>query len=304
MRLTNIMVMLKKIGGKIMQKFLISVECACDLDKETIEKYNIQVAPMEFIINGTVISSLDPDFSSKKVAQFMREGAETKTTQINEYAAKEYLGDLMKQGLDVIHISFSSAMSNTYNNFNNAAAELNKTHENKVVVVDSLCQSGGVGVLVKMLLDEIDNGSINNIYDAKKFAEKVRLNIAHYFTVDNLKYLARGGRISGSKAFIGNLLQLKPILRLDDTGTIVPFKKVMGRKTAIKALFDLMKETYIPLSKRVIITEADCEDDAKTLKDMILSQFNIDVTVVSLSPLVTTHSGPGTLALYYTLNKR
>lgn len=287
-----------------MNKFLISVESACDLEKEIIEKYSIQVAPMEYIINGTTIKSDDPDFTAQKVTEFMKEGAETKTTQINEFYAEEHLIKALKGGLDVIHISFSSKMSSTYNNFCNVAEEINKNSVNKVVVVDSLCQSGGVGLLVKMLIDAIDEGDVNNIYEARSFVERVRLNVAHVFTVDNLKYLARGGRISTATAFIGNVLQLKPVLRLDDTGVIVSLKKVMGRKTAIRELFGLFKNNYNGMSKHVAITEADSENDANILKRMIESEYDVKVSVLPLSPLVTTHSGPGTLAVYFTTDKR
>lgn len=287
-----------------MSKFLISVESACDLEKEIIEKYSIQVAPMEYIINGTTIKSDDPDFTAQKVTEFMKEGAETKTTQINEFYAGEHLRRALKGGLDVIHISFSSKMSSTYNNFCNVVEEINKNSVNKVVVVDSLCQSGGVGLLVKMLIDAINEGDVNNIYEARSFVERVRLNIAHVFTVDNLKYLARGGRISTATAFIGNVLQLKPVLRLDDSGVIVSLKKVMGRKTAIRELFGLFKNNYNGMSKHVAITEADSENDANILKRMIESEYDVKVSVLPLSPLVTTHSGPGTLAVYFTTDKR
>lgn len=287
-----------------MSKFLISVESACDLEKEIIEKHNIQVAHMEYIINGTTIRSDDPDFTAQKVTEFMKEGAETKTTQINEFYAEEHLRKVLKSGLDVIHISFSSKMSSTYNNFCKVAEEINKNSVNKAIIVDSLCQSGGVGLLVKMLIDAIDDGEVNNIYEARSFLERVRLNVAHVFTVDNLKYLARGGRISTATAFIGNVLQLKPVLRLDDIGVIVSLKKVMGRKTAIRELFGLFKNNYNGLSKHVAITEADSENDAKLLKHMIESEYDVDVSLLPLSPLVTTHSGPGTLAVYFTTDKR
>lgn len=294
--------MQKEIMG--MGKFLISVECACDLEEKVIIENNVQVAPMEFIINGASVMSDDKDFTSQKVTQFMREGAETKTTQINEFDAENHLRKVLKNGKDVIHISFSSKMSNTYNNFNKVATEINKTSVNKVVVVDSLCQSGGVGLMVKMLINEVKNGNIFNIYEAKKYIEKNRLKMNHVFTVDNLKYLARGGRITATTAFIGNVLQLKPVLRLDETGAIVSLKKVMGRRTAIKELYSLFKKNYNGFSNFVAITEADCMADAEALKKMIEAEYDVEVSVLTLSPLITTHSGPGTLALYYTADNR
>lgn len=287
-----------------MNKFLISVEAACDLDQETIEKNNIKIAPMHFLINGEEICTSSKDFSSEKIAKLMREGATTKTTQINEFEAKEYLRELLKEDTDILHISFSSAMSATYSNFAKSAEELKISSGKNIIIIDSLCQSGGLGLLVKMLLNEISLGTVQNIYQAKEYLDNNKLNVCHIFTVDNLKYLARGGRISGSTAFIGNLLQLKPVLHLNDKGIIVSYKKVLGRKKSIHELFEVMKNTFNHKFHEAIITEADCKDEANYLKSLIEKELNTKTTVLTLSPLVTTHSGPGTLALYYTADKR
>lgn len=287
-----------------MKEFIISVENACDLDENTIDKYGIQVAPMDYIINGVNMSSTDKDFDAKKIAQFMREGATTKTTQINEYDAQNYLENLLKGGKDVLHISFSSAMSNTYNNFKTASETLNANHENKVVVVDSLCQSGGVGLLVKTLIDQMEKGKIADVNSARDYVESVKLNIAHVFTVENLKYLARGGRIKSSMVFIGNLVQLKPILKVNDAGVIVSYKKAIGRRRAIKEIADIVAKTYTPITHHIIIAHADCEDESNALKEMIETKLDVDVVVVPLSPIVTAHGGPGVVSVYYTTEKR
>lgn len=288
-----------------MKDFLISVEHACNIDEKTIKENNIQIAKMRFTVNGTDLVSDDKEFSSKKVAQFLREGADVKTTQINTFEAEEYLKGLLKQGKDIIHISFSSAMSGTCNNFKMVAEKLNAENDNKIVVVDSLCQAGGVGVLVKMLLDEISLGKITDVYSARDYVESVKLNVAHVFTVENLKFLARSGRVKATTAFIGNLLQIKPVLRVDDSGTMVTYRKAIGRKKAVKEIYNIMAETYNGQSKHVIISESDCIDEAIELKNLILNKFSdLDVEIVELCPLVTAHGGPGSLALFYTVNKR
>ena len=196
-----------------MKNFIISVESACDLDEATIKENDIKVCPMEFTINDKTILSSNEEFSSKMIVDLLKKGANIKTTQINEYIAEEYLNNLLKEGIDILHISFSSAMSNTVNNFISATNKLNESSANKVYVVDSLSQSGGVGLLVKMLIDEINLGKIKSAEEAKKYVESVKLNIAHIFTVDNLKFLAKSGRVRTPIAFIGNLLQIKPILK-------------------------------------------------------------------------------------------
>ncbi len=292
------------MGESKMKDFFISVEYACDLDKETIKDNNIQVAPMEFTINGEPILSSDEKFSSKNFAKLLRQGVDAKTTQINEFYAREHLENLLKQGKDVVHISFSSAMSSTCNNFKKVAEELNKEYENKVVVVDSLCQSGGVALLVKMLIDEINSGTIRNVEDAGKYCEQVKLNICHYFTVDNLKFLARSGRVKMTTAVIGNILQLKPVLKVDDTGTMVLCKKVLGRKKAIKDICDYVKSNYMPLSKHMVIIEADCENDAEELKTLIKQSLDVDISIVPLNAVVASHGGPGSLAVFFTTKQR
>lgn len=283
--------------------FLLSTECACDMPQELINKYNLQIAPMLFYINGQEFRSDDKNFSSEQVCKFMREGASTKTTQINENDAKEYLEELLKQGKDILHFSFSSAMSNTYNNFKKVAEELNATNENKIYVIDTLCQSGGVGLLIKLTADEIISKDLS-ITDAINFVESIKLNIAHIFTVDDLKYLKRGGRISTSSAVLGTILKIKPILRLSKEGVIVPAQKVISRKKAIATLAEKTAEYYSNKFDTIFITHADCEDEAKVLADMVKEKLGVTPYIMSLSALVTNHSGPGTMAIYFHAKSR
>lgn len=287
-----------------MKNFIISVESACDIDEKTIKENNIKVCPMEFTINDKTISSSNEEFSTKMIVDSLKKGANIKTTQVNEYMAEEYLSNLLKEGMDILHISFSSAMSNTVNNFINVAKRLNETNKNKIYVVDSLCQSGGVGLLVKMLIDEINLGKIESAEEARKYVESVKLNIAHVFTVDNLKFLAKSGRVRTPIALIGNLLQIKPVLKVNDEGAMIQIKKTIGRKKSVRELFEIFKQTYLPITDDVIITHADCEDDAQSLKQMITESFKVNVTIVPLNAVVAVHGGPASLALFYTTSKR
>ena len=290
--------------GEEMDNFIISVESACDLDKATIKENDIKICPMEFSVDDSIIMSSGDDVSSKKIVDYLKSGANIKTTQVNEYMAEEYLNELLKEGKDILHISFSSAMSNTFNNFANVAKRLNEKSTNKIYVVDSLCQSGGVGLLVKMLVDKINFGKIKSAKEAQDYVESVKLNIAHIFTVDDLKFLAKSGRVRTPIALIGNLLQIKPILKVNDDGAMVQIKKTVGRKKSIKELFDIFEKTYSVLSHDVFITHANCDNDAQILKQMITDKFNVNVYVVMLNPVVAVHGGPGSLALFYTASKR
>ena len=287
-----------------MKNFIISVESACDLDEVTIKENDIKVCPMEFIINDKTILSSNEEFSSKMIVDLLKKGANIKTTQINEYIAEEYLNNLLKEGMDILHISFSSAMSNTVNNFISTANKLNESSANKVYVVDSLSQSGGVGLLVKMLIEEINLGKIKSAEEAKKYVESVKLSIAHIFTVDNLKFLAKSGRVRTPIALIGNLLQIKPILKVNDEGAMVQIKKTIGRKKSIRELFEIFKQTYLPITNDIIITHSDCKEDAQTLRQMITESFKVNISIVPLNAVVAVHGGPASLALFYTTSKR
>jgi len=286
-----------------MRNFIISVESVCDIDKQTLIQNDIRVAPMKFMVNDVEFRSDDKDFSVEKICKFMREGATTKTTQINEFEAKEFLENLLKEGKDVLHLSFTSGQSGTCGNFKSAAKQLNEQYKNKVYVVDTLCQAGGIGVLLKFLLENIEKNDFD-IISARDFVEKSKLKICHYFTVDNLKYLVKGGRVSKTSAFIGSLLQIKPVCLLDSHGVIVPFKKVMGRKKSVLEVYNCFKQKYNKESSCVVIAHADCQQDAQTLKDLIEKNYNLNVAIVPLNLVVTSHSGPGTLSLYFTANER
>lgn len=283
--------------------FLLSTECACDMPQELIKQYNLQIAPMLFYINGQEFRSDDESFTSEQVCKFMREGATTKTTQINEHDAKEYLENLLKSGKDILHFCFTSTMSNTYNNFKKVADESNQTNSNKIYVVDTLCQAGGVGVLIKITADEIISKNLT-IAQAVNFVEENKLNIAHIFTVDDLKYLKRGGRISATTAVLGTILKIKPILRLNSDGIIVPAQNVISRKKAIITLAEKTCKYFSGKFDSIFITHADCLEEAKNLANLVKDKLGIEPFVMSLSALVTNHSGPGTMAIYFHAKSR
>lgn len=286
-----------------MRNFIISVEAACDLDEKTIKENDIRVAQMKYMIGDEEFISSNNEQEINQVCKKMQEGFKTSTTQISPLEAEEYLQKLLEEKCDILHISFSSYMSGTCNNFKNVAKELNEKNENKVYVVDSLCQAGGISLLVLMLLNEIKTKNLN-IHQAIEYLEKTKQNIGHYFTVDNLKYLARGGRIASATAFIGNLIQIKPLMQVDDNCVIIPNKKVLGRKKAIIELFNIMKQKYNKASEYVVISHADCKEDALALSKLIEDYFNVKPIILPLSLVVITHGGPGALSLFFTVDKR
>lgn len=287
-----------------MKNFILSTETACDLNQELIEKLNLSVMPMNYYINGTEYDSKTATLSTTDICNMMRAGAKTKTSQPNEDEIETYLSHLLEQGKDILHISFSSAMSGTYNTFARVAEKLNNENKNKIYVVDSLCQSSGLGLLLSFVNDEANEKGLS-AEQAKDFADSIKLNIVHFFVVDDLKYLARGGRISPTLATIGNIIKLKPVLHLNTSGAIVQHHKVLGRKKSISELLTYFTKHFNNQSKRVFICEADCLTDAEKLKaDLLAINADLEVSIMELGSVIVSHSGPGTMAVFFTANER
>ena len=287
-----------------MRNFILSAEAACDLSPELAEKYDVSVMPMKYSVDGEQYSSDDGKLSTHEMCEKMIAGAKTSTTQPNPAEVEEYLENLLAQGKDVLHLSFSSAQSGTCLNFKNVAEKLNATSKNKVYVVDTLCQSAGVGLLLSLLAEKTDAENLT-AEQARDFAEETKLHILHYCAVDTFTFLARGGRIPAYLAAIGNLIKLKPIIHLDNAGKLVAVKKLIGRKRAIEELIKNFKETYDQKSDLVYISQSDCSEDAEYIKTEI-EKFapKARVTILPLGPIMVAHNGPGTIAVYYTADKR
>ena len=207
---------------------LLSTDSTANLPKNYYHKLNIHMIPMQINLNDLTYNDLSIDLPVDTYYQLMREGATPTTAQINEYSAKEYFENLLTYGEDILHISFSSALSGSTSTIKRVANELNQTHKNKIVVIDSLNASMGEGLLVLKAHELIKAGkNINEIYEE---ILKLIPNICSYFTVDNLKYLVRGGRVSKLSGTIGKILNIKPILCVDKNGKLVSYKKVISRK--------------------------------------------------------------------------
>lgn len=287
-----------------MLDFLLSAEAACDLSAEQAKENNISILPMNYFVDDKEYSSADPTHTTVDLCDLMRAGSKTKTSQPNDYEAEEYLKNLMKADKDILHISFSSGQSGTAATMKAAAEKLNKEWNHKIYVVDSLCQSAGVALLLYIIKDKAEKGGLN-AEQAKEIAEKEKLGVAHCFVVDSLTYLARGGRISQKSAVIGNLINIKPVMHLNDEGKIVLLQKVFGRNRSLKNVISRFKENYNGHFGTVFIAEAGCIDDARFVKEE-MNKINPSVNVIinDLGPVITCHSGPGTMAVYFTVDNR
>ncbi len=283
--------------------FIIATDSTCDLPKEMLRSMDVESVDLLYYVNDVEFGKNESNqLEFHEFYESMRNGAKTNTSMVNEETAREFLSDLLSRGQNVLYIAFASALSGTYENFSRVAEELNKNSENKICVVDSRSASGGEGLFVTLVNEKRKSGA--SFEETCEFAKEYQAHVLHYFVVDDLKYLARGGRLSKGSAFFGNILNIKPVLHVDEVGRLVPFKKVIGRKKSLKALVDRMEERYNKDSENVYITHGDCYDDAKFVSDLVVEKFGITPKILPLSYVIGSHSGPGTLALFFTGDTR
>lgn len=275
---------------------IISMESTCDLSNEIIVENDFKVIYMDFMIDGEVYSSKEDDVVSTNLYQKMKDGAKTSTSQLNEQRYVDFFTDLLKEGKDVVHIAFSSGLSATYSSAVLAAESVNKQFSNKVFVIDSKCACGGHGVLA-LLAKEYSKG--NTVQQLVEYLERMKYNVAHLYSVDNLKYLANGGRIKKSSAMVGNILNIKPVMNVDNEGRLVVLEKVIARRKALRSMIDKFTETYDDNYKTIIINHADCYEDAEFISRNIKENKNVEPIITNLGPVIGCHSGPGTITLFY-----
>ena len=286
-----------------MKNLIISAEATCDLPKEIIDKYGIEIAPVDYFVDGEDYNTKTNHMDEKELYEKMENGADVKTSQVNFENAKDFFQNLLSTGKDVLHLSFSSGLSGTYNNFKLASEELSKNFQNRCVVVDSLCASAGQGLLVLLVAKKAEQENIT-FDQLVKYAEDIKLRINHIFTVDDLKYLIKGGRVSKTSAYLANILHIKPLMKMDNDGKLTVTQKVFSRKITIKKMFEKMLSNYDTHYGDILICEANCACDANTLSKYVFECFGILPTVVPLDYFIGSHSGPGTLSLFYVGDKR
>ncbi len=287
-----------------MSNYVIYTDSACDIRPELLEEWGIKCLSLTFRFNGEEECSDNayplPDFYQK-----MRDGGVAKTAAVNSETFELEFEKTLKEGNDIVYLAFSSGLSTTYNSARIAVNNLSGAYpERKIFAVDSLCASAGQGLLLYLANEKKKNGA--SIEEVVKFIEDTRLKICHWFTVDDLVYLKRGGRISPALAFVGNVLGLKPVLHVDNDGHLVNVSKVRGRKTSIAALCDKIGELADDSkSGTVFICHGDCVSDAQLLADMVNSKYGATVDVITYTgAVIGAHSGPGTLAIFFVGKER
>lgn len=282
-----------------MNNYVIYTDLACDIATDMLNSWNVKNIPLSFIFDGSQEQYYSEDMSVKDFYNIMRTGGVARTSAINSEIFRETFETELKNGSDVIYIAFSSGLSNTCDNAEMVAQALKKDYpDRKVIVVDSLCASGGYGLLVCFAAKKRDEGA--SIEELRDYIISIRNKLCHWFTVDDLVYLKRGGRVSATKAFVGGMLGIKPVLHVDDEGHLINVAKARGRKASVKALADKFGELVIDPKGTIFISDGDCKEDAADLENILRQKYGaVDITHTDIGPIIGAHAGPGTLALFF-----
>ncbi|MEY8419902.1 DegV family protein [Oscillospiraceae bacterium 44-5] len=285
-----------------MSSFVILTDSSADLSASMVQQLDVQVLPLSFVLDGHTYHDHpdNRDMDPRLFYERLRSGDMATTSAVNVAQYTEALEPLLQAGQDVLILAFSSGLSTTYNSSLIAVKELQaKYPDRKLFTVDTLCASLGQGLLVWYAAQARARGG--SIEEVRDWIEEHKLNLCHQFTVDDLYFLKRGGRISSATALVGSMLHIKPVLHVDNEGHLINTGKVRGRQAALKALVDRMEHTAIDSgSLTVFISHGDCLEDAQMVADMVKKRFGIqEVYINYVGPVIGAHSGPGTLALFY-----
>ena len=288
-----------------MSNYVIYTDSGCDVDALTLEKWGVKYKSLTFRFNGEDKKYANCDMPEKEFYDKMRNGGVAKTAAVNVQAFYDGFEELLKKGNDILYLGFSSGLSTTANSARLAAEQLRPLYpERKIITVDTLMASSGQGLYVSLVLDKKNAGA--TIEEAAAYAEDIKFSVCAWFTVDDLVYLKRGGRVSPTVAFVGNALGIKPIMHVDNEGHLVKVTKARGRKASIEALANKIGENALdPKGGRVYISHGDCIDDANLLADMINAKYGCKVEYINyVGPVIGAHSGPGTIALFFVGKER
>ena len=282
-----------------MANYRIITDSCCDLTEELICKLDITVVKMSMLFRGKVrIDSVGEEI--KEVYAALRQGEAASTSAVNPDTWASYMEPVLQAGEDVLVLAFSSGLSTTYQSAVIAATDLEEKYpDRKIRVVDTLCASLGEGLLVHYACQKRDEGM--DLDTLTKWVEDNRMNLCHWVTVDDLMYLKRGGRISAATALVGTVLQIKPLIHVDNEGHLINVGKARGRKAAIETLAKKMAETQLPgQNDYAMICHGDCIEDAQYLAKLMKERCGVkEVFIGYTGAVIGSHSGPGTLALFF-----
>ena len=293
------------------RSFAILTDSSCNLPGDMIDDLDLHIAPLTFKVKGedevyqSYLKGQPVDLSM--FYKMMREGKVFETSLPSMAETEAQLRELLDAGEDVLYIGFSSGLSGTSEAITMLINQLVEEYpDRKLIAVDTLAASGGEGLLVWYAANMADEGA--TLEETAQWLEDNKLHLAHWFTVDDLMFLFRGGRVSRTSAWAGTLLNIKPVMHVDDEGHLIPLEKVRGRKKSLNALVDHMAESALqPIEDQTIfITHGDSLEDAEYVANQIRERFGVKkpIMINYVDPVIGAHSGPGTIALFFLADKR
>ncbi len=290
-----------------MRDYVILTDSNADLTPELEKELNVGVFPMEFTVEEQTYFNYpdERDLSSKTFYKMLRDGKNSKTVQGNSTRFCEFFEPYLKEGKDIVYIAFSSGLSGTYHSSTMAKKELlEKYPDRQIFISDSLAASMGEGLLVYHAVQQQCEGkTAEEVY---QWVEENKLHLCHWFTVEDLYFLKRGGRVSAATALVGTMLGIKPVLHVDDEGHLINVSKARGRRQSLLALVENMEKTCIrPEQQVVFISHGDCGEEAHWLAGQVKQKLHVkEVKIGYIGPVIGSHSGPGTVALFFLGQKR
>ena len=279
-------------------EYVLFTDSACDILPEKLREWDVEFVRLPYLFTDDGKEMLDNDQPMKEFYNEMREGRVAKTSGVNEDAFLRAMTPILESGKDLLYLGFSSGLSVTCENGKKAAAQLAEQYpDRKIRVVDSLCASAGQGLFVYLAVENRNNGmGIDENADAM---EADKLHLCHWFTVEDLKYLKRGGRVSAATALLGTALNVKPVLHVDNEGHLIKMTQVHGRKKSIRTMAEKLGESILEGSP-IFISHGDCEEDAQMLANILKEQYGLETSLITgIGSVIGAHSGPGTLALFF-----
>ena len=287
-----------------MREYVITVNSTVDAPKEWLEERHVPVIPLKYTIDGETYTDME-GLSAKEFFDKLREGKMSTTSQVNPEEAAEELEPYLKEGKDILHLGFSSGLSGTLNSMKIAGEMLQEKYpEAKIIVIDTLCACLGEALLLYKALQQKEKGM--DIDELAQWVEDNKLHVCHNVTVDDLHHLQRGGRISKTTAVLGTLVQIKPIIHMDDNGTLQVIGKERGRKKSLNKIVDMAVEQSKGWDNDIImITHGDCIKDAEYVAKLVREEMGIDnILINNIGTVIGSHTGPGVVAVFCMGNKR
>lgn len=284
-----------------MREYVITTDNTTDFPRDYYEKNQLDYLYLSYTMEGKNYGKHE-EMDPKEFYKKMRAGSMPTTSQVNSEEAKAEWRPILEAGKDILHLAFSSGLSGSCNSARIAAEELMEEYpQRKLIVIDSLCASLGEGLFVDRAVEMKKAGK--SMEETAQWLEEHKLNFCHVFTVDDLNHLYRGGRVSRATAVLGTMINIKPVLHVDNEGHLIPVGKVRGRKKSLIKLVDMMEErigSYRSQKQKIFISHGDCQEDAEYVASLVKERFGYDdFTINMIGATIGAHSGPGTVALFF-----